>query len=137
VKRRPTNSDIEKFCSVDNWERYGGDDHIRFRKRLDDGRVLRTKLSHGGDRDDIGLLTRIVRHQLEVTEEEFWDAVDSGVPPTRDPSGVPIEVQPALPAWLFDNLRRQVGMREEDIVHLSMDEAQKILQAHYSKPHDD
>lgn len=88
--RQPSWDDIRRFCTVEGWESTHESrgsmrrDHDRYRLRLPDGRILRTRASHGrGSIGDRALIVRILRHQLEVTEQEFWDAVDHGRPPDR------------------------------------------------------
>ena len=88
--RQPTWDDVRRFCAVKGWEPTHQTrgrkrrDHDRFRLLLPDGRILRTRASHGrGHIGDRALIVRILRHQLEVTEEEFWAAVDDGRAPDR------------------------------------------------------
>lgn len=132
--RHPTWDDIRRFCEVDGWEptheKRGSKrrDHDRFRKVLPDGTVLRTRASHGNDEiGDPGLVNNIIRHQLQVTREEFWDAVDDGTPPARSrPERPPAEDEaPAheLEDWLAVNLAYNVGLSDEEIASLHADEA--------------
>lgn len=88
--RQPSWDDIRRFCEVEGWEATHQTrgrrrrDHDRYRLKLPDGRILRTRASHGRGRiGDPALITRILRHQLEVSEREFWEAVDEGRAPNR------------------------------------------------------
>ena len=138
--RHPTWNDIRRFCHVDGWEQIHKargskrGDHDRFRKVLPDGQVLRTKASHGdAEIGDPGLVTDIIRRQLQVTREEFWDAVDNGQPPVRsrpEPSQ-PEDQTPAhsLDDWLAVHLSVVVGMTTEEVASLTPEEAmQRYLQ---------
>jgi len=132
--RHPTWNDIRRFCEVDNWEqvhRARGakrGDHDRFRKVLPDGDILRTKASHGNDEiGDPGLVNQIIRRQLQVTHEEFWDAVDNGNPPGRSQpkASEPTDEAPAhsLEDWLAVHLTVVVGMPTAEVASLTSDEA--------------
>ncbi|MGH2681778.1 MAG: cytotoxic translational repressor of toxin-antitoxin stability system [Actinomycetota bacterium] len=126
----PTFKQHRRFCEVDSWQEAAAKpgkklgNHRRYTKRLPDGRVLYTRISHGSgeyrSRDTWG---HILRDQLEVTEEEFWAAVDQGIAPNR---GVQ-EIQPPpgepKPLWLVKNLRELVGLPEREIGAMTPDEA--------------
>jgi hypothetical protein len=87
--------DLQKFCEVEGWtcvshgtdRRPGkGRDHHYYELALDNGNVLRTKISHPiGKRHTYGtdMWRRILREQLCVTQEEFWACVNGGKPPRR------------------------------------------------------
>ena len=133
--RHPTWDDIRRFCKVEGWTPTHADrgrkrrDHDRYRLELPDGRILRTRASFGKAQiGDPSLVQRILRDQLEVSEEEFWRAVDDGVPPDRPTSGA---VQPEqggepahrLPDWLAVNLAVKVGLSDDQIAQLSEEDA--------------
>lgn len=131
--KHPTWDDIRRFCEVDGWEPTHGArgrkrrDHDRYVKTLPDGRILRTKASHG--RDEIGdpsLVKHILRDQLEVTEEQFWDAVDNGRAPQRGGDQPVASGRPdsSLPGWLAVNLSALVGLSDDEI--FAMDEEQAM-----------
>jgi hypothetical protein len=87
----PPRRDLEAFVCADLWEpkqtatgkAHG--DHDRCRKRLPDGSVLNTKISHPVDSTSLGTLweSTIRSLQLQVTEEQFWDCIASGKPVDR------------------------------------------------------
>lgn len=126
---QPRHSDLRRFCEVDGWEettkRRRNPDHTRYRKLLDDGRVLWTKVSHGrGSIEDPTLWSRIWREQLGLgSEEEFWEAlrtkkpVDRSSPTPAPPSG------PSKPGWLLNSLIFVAGLPEEEVERLSVEEA--------------
>lgn len=128
--RHPSWNDIRRFCEVDGWDevhrerRARRGDHDRFRKVLPDGRILRTRASHGNaEIGDPGLVNEIIRRQLQVTREEFWDAVDDGNPPERAPSGQTRaqDEKPAhdLPDWLAVHLTAAVGLPTEEVASMT------------------
>jgi hypothetical protein len=128
---KPTFADIRRFCEIDGWERTTGvrgktGDHIRYRKVLPDGAILRTRTSHGRDRiRDAGLWRRIWKDQLGLgNEERFWEALRAREPVERGlapPSG------PSLPGWLYRRLAVDVGVPEREIAAMSIDEARSRL----------
>jgi len=128
---QPRHSDLRRFCEVDGWEETTkgrrSPDHTRYRKVLDDGRVLRTKVSHGrGSIEDPSLWKRIWRDQLALgSEDEFWEAlrakrpVERSATPPAPPSG------PSKPGWLVNSLIFTAGVPEEEVERLSVGEAER------------
>lgn len=88
----------------------------------------------GKDDEAIGknLFKWILRVQLEVGEEGFWNAIRTGKPVQRPSSQLP-EPTPTLPEWLVGALKREVGLREEDVARLSREEAEAKLHAARSR----
>ena len=109
--------------------------HLTYELRLADGRVLRTRISRPANNDCYGasLWTAILRDQLDVTEDQFWDCVDRGVKPSRpdQDSQVP---STALPASLVHQLLHTLGLSEEHVATLSKDEAVALMSEHWSNP---
>lgn len=133
--KHPTWDDIRRFCEIDGWEPTHAErgrnrrDHDRYVKTLPDGRVLRTKASHGRDEiGDKGLVKHILRDQLEVTEEQFWDAVDNGRAPQRggDQHATSQTTDPSLPGWLAVNLSALVGLSDDEIFALVEEQAMRV-----------
>jgi hypothetical protein len=135
--RHPDGKDLRRFVEVDGgWEltakKRGSKkrDHDHFVKRLPDGRMLRTRVSHGNTEiGDPKLFNDILKRQLEVSEEEFWLAVDKGTPPRRDSADPALEPdQQAPPAhqledWLAVQLAVHVGLSDTEIAALTPQEA--------------
>jgi hypothetical protein len=127
---QPRLADLRRFCEIDGWEETtkGRDnpDHTRYRKILDDGRVLRTKVSHGrGSIADRALWHRIWRDQLAIAEEQqFWEALRTGQPVDRAPRQPPPPSGPSKPGWLLNNLIFIAGLAEQEVESLSVEEAQ-------------
>jgi hypothetical protein len=129
-----------RFCQIDGWEETMGatgrrGNHRRFRKTVDDGRILRTRVSHGDDEiGDPSLWRHIWRDQLELESEElFWETLASGKPVDRTPPS-PVPSGPALPGWLVNMLFRTVGLTPAEVAAMSEQEAHDRLNEFYSQP---
>jgi len=85
--RTPTWAQIERFCQIGGWREARRTGHVHFEKVLADGTVLRTHRSFASRKTmSPGRFKAILRHQLRVTEEEFWQALDTGDAIDRSPS---------------------------------------------------
>ncbi|MGH2848775.1 MAG: hypothetical protein ACRDL0_22710 [Thermoleophilaceae bacterium] len=123
----PDKKDVTRFCVLDGWEETEAvsPDHHRYRKRLDDGTVLRTKVSLG--RGPIchtpALWAKVWRHQLGLnSEEEFWEVLKTRRPAQRGAPAAP-PAEPQMPAWLFEALVYTSGVDESEVRSLNEDEA--------------
>lgn len=67
----PTFKELKRFCENDGWELYRTTDHYFYRKVLPNGDVLRTKVSMGTGEINGHKWKRILKQQLQVTQEEF------------------------------------------------------------------
>jgi hypothetical protein len=77
--RTPTWAQVEKFCRLDGWSEVRRTDHAHFEKVLADGAVLRTHRSFASRKTmSPGRFKAILRYQLRVTEEQFWQTLDTG-----------------------------------------------------------
>ena len=139
---QPKFSDIRRFCQIDGWEETRGasgkrGDHFRYRKVLEDGRILRTRASHSDDEiGDPSLWRRIWRDQLALASEaQFWEALQSGEPVNRTQSAL-APAGPSLPGWLVESLIRKVGMPPEEVAQMTEQEALDRLNEFYSQPSD-
>ncbi|MDQ6795362.1 MAG: cytotoxic translational repressor of toxin-antitoxin stability system [Chloroflexota bacterium] len=135
-----TFGDLKTFVEHDGWTqepnlargRARTGDHWRYRKDLPDGTILRTKVSHGV-RDEIGidLFKHILRDQLRVTEDQFWDVVRGG---KKESAKAPALQAATIPGWLVQRLILTVGL-PEDVVHaMTVDEAYAAWEAYRSQP---
>ncbi|MGH3038598.1 MAG: cytotoxic translational repressor of toxin-antitoxin stability system [Gaiellaceae bacterium] len=131
---QPTYKNLRDFCRIDGWDdiskkRLGrkgkGLDHDRYEKRLDDGGILRTKVSHGsGQYGDPGLWRHIWRDQLGLdSEEQFWEALRTGEPVERAVAAEAPPSKPAIPGWLLSRLVFTVGIPEEEVNQMTLEEA--------------
>ena len=127
-------ADLRAFFHADKWtpDRNTGDQ--QFEKTLPGERVLRSKRSMGKDDEAIGkdLFRWILRVQLEVSEKAFWKAIRTGNPVQRPSAELP-ELPPTLPPWLIAALKREVGLREEEVANLSREQADAKLSAKRSR----
>lgn len=98
---------------------------------LPDGRTLRTRVSHPPDRTTYGpnLFSHILRDQLDVSVEEFWNCVQEGERPDRGALGVP---EDALPAEMVHLLLTRVGLTETQVAGLSKSEAAARLNEYWT-----
>lgn len=135
---RPTRESHEKFCVTEGWQRvrdaHGrtGTHHVTYELTLPDGRVPRTRISHPAGRSTYGpsLWGHILRDQLQVSEEGFWNCVQHGVVPDR---GVPKPPSTALPAELVHLLISRVGLPETEVAAMTKDEAVSRLQRYWTE----
>lgn len=126
----PDKKDIRRFCELDDWEETNANspDHKRYRKRLEDGSILRTKVSNG--RGPIvrnpGLWSNMWRHQLGLKfEQEFWDALANSAPaPRGEPASV--RPEPQMESWLFEGLVQTYGVAEDKVLALQAEEALEL-----------
>lgn len=124
-------ADLHEFCRIDGW--YDADvaagrstgDHVRYRRVLGNGEVLRTKVSHGSHEIGGDLLRHVLREQLRVTEEQFWETLRTGEPPVR-PEDVKPPARAGIPLWLVRRLREQVGLPETEIADLDEHAARAV-----------
>ncbi len=120
----------QRFCEIEGWEEVRNargkptQHHITYELRLEDRRILRTRISRPAntDRYGRGLWSHILTDQLDVTGEEFWECVDHGNPPRRsailEPAGGAV-----LPAGLAHQLVHTLGLTADEIAELTLEEA--------------
>lgn len=69
----PTFRNLKRFCERDRWALIRATDRWYYEKVLPDGRILRSKVSRALHREIPGHLWKsILKHQLQILEEEFW-----------------------------------------------------------------
>lgn len=134
----PTRRDHERFCRTEGWDAVRdargrtGTHHVTFELALDDGRVLRTRVSHPVNRETYGpdLWRHILRDQLGVDEPTFWACVREGVLPARSRAAA---TGSTLPAELVLLLISKVGLSEADVAAMTKDEAVARLQRYWTE----
>ncbi|MEU4741146.1 cytotoxic translational repressor of toxin-antitoxin stability system [Actinosynnema sp. NPDC023658] len=134
---QPTRKDHEAFFQVEEWRAVRdargrtGTHHVTYELGLDDGKILRTRISHPVDRTGYGrgLWNHILRDQLDVDEPVFWSCVQDGVRPAR---GTPEQPAEALPADLVHLLISRVGLVESEVAGMSKDEAVARMQRYWT-----
>ena len=136
----PTRSDHQAFCETEGWEpvrnvrgKTAGHHAVTYELQLHDGRVLRTRISHPPDGSTYGanIWSHILRDQLDVDEETFWECVRGGVKPNRGEPEAPAE---ALPADLAHLLVTRLHLSSAEVAVLSRDEAIARMQEFWSQP---
>lgn len=107
-------------------------DHRRYVLDLPDGSRLRTKISHD-EHAEIGedLFHRILRDQLHVPEERFWEVVHGR-------SGTEVRAQEPtvepIPGWLVTRLLFTAGLSEAEVAQLTRDEAHAAWLDYQTRP---
>jgi predicted RNA binding protein YcfA (HicA-like mRNA interferase family) len=126
-----TFGDLKRYLERDGWQpvqnrargRVRGGDHVRYEKPQPSGRPLRTKVSrHPNEEIGPDLFRQILREQLHVDEAAFW-AVVQGTAPTTARQAPPSS--PGKPAWLVLLLITKVGLSEDAIEKMSINEAEQ------------
>lgn len=138
----PTWGEVERFLKNDGWKRLpsasrGGssENHILFEKLLDSGRLLQTHISHSrSGRPSPGRFSTILRHQLEISRDEFWRALREGAPVERP---VPVEDQSVEhEAWVVAVLVGELHMSADEIAALDAEQARRLVFEHWARPVD-
>jgi len=135
----PAWGDIADFLASDGWreiksgERGGSRRrHVFYEKVLDDGRVLQTHISHSASKTmSPGRFATILREDLEVSKEEFWNCVLTGEPVKRP---VPVD-EPDLiehDACVIAVLVGELHVSAAEITSLSREEAQARVHQHWA-----
>jgi hypothetical protein len=72
----PTFGNLKSYCKKNGWYLTRNTDHWYYEKVLPNGEILRTRISHATGKEIPGNLWRkILKHQLKITEEEFWKSL--------------------------------------------------------------
>jgi hypothetical protein len=131
-------SDHDSFCVKESWILVHGASgqpvthHRTYELPLDDGRILRTRISKPVHKDTYAASTwaHILRNQLDVTAEEFWTCVKNDQLPVRGKRALP---QSSLPLYLVKILADEIGMSPQAISELDLPQAERAVAAHWSK----
>ena len=126
----PTRQDHLRFCQIEGWSEVRssrgktGTHHDTYELTLESGDILRTRISRPPDRTDYGpsIWKHILRDQLEVSEAEFWECLETGKPPVRSEIGE-FQTEP-VPTGVLWNLINRVGLSEDEVA--AMDRAVAI-----------
>ena len=71
----PSWKELKRFCDNDGWELYKDTDHYYYRKRVDDITIRRTKISKGSGEIPAKLWQEILKRQLQVSKEYFYNMI--------------------------------------------------------------
>lgn len=131
--RTPSWREIEEFCRIDGWTLIRETDHRFFQKVLASGEVLETHTSFsGGGTMSQGRFSAILRTQLRVSREQFWEALRTSEPVERP---APIEEEkPKHRLWVIQVLKHELGRTEAEIEQLAVEEAEGLVYEHWSRP---
>lgn len=121
--------DLRLYVTNDGWTeepnlargRRRTGDHRRYFRDLADGTRLRTKVSHD-EQSEIGedLFHRILRDQLRVTEQRFWEVVHGRSEAAAEAAEPTVE---PIPGWLVTRLLFNVGLTEAEVAQMTAAEA--------------
>lgn len=131
--REPSWDEVEAFAKADRWHPNRESGHAQWEKLLPSGELLQLPISRGGDKTmSPGRFRQILRDQLKVTREQFWEAIRSGQPvdrpaPVEEPSVV-------LPTWVMSVLANDLHLSAAEIEALSPEEAEALVHEHWSRP---
>lgn len=137
----PTRSAHERFCKAESWQVVRSavgkrnTHHDTYELSLASGDVLRTRVSRPANKETYGpaLWAHILRDQLDVTEQEFWDCADRGILPDR--GGNPVDTLRGVPTQVLYQLKHRVGLTESEIAALSRSEAIERLNEFWATGH--
>ena len=127
--RLPTFAEHKRFCEVDGWQptadkpgRKSGK-HFTYVKVLPSGDVLWTNVYRGRGRYyDRDLWSDIRNRRLHVSEQEFWTAVERGVPTSRGTASQEPS-QDRIPYNVATTLLRDAGYSQSELEAMHRDEA--------------
>jgi hypothetical protein len=142
-RRAATRREHVRFCELEGWRQVQSarertnKHHLTFELSLDDGRILRTRVSRPPNNESYGkaLWSHILRDQLCVTQGEFWSCVDDGNVPVRS-TAIPAPPAAALPAGLAHQLVHILQLSSAEVAKLSLAEALELMNDHWSNSGD-
>ena len=143
-RRAATRREHVRFCEVEGWRAVqsaresSNRHHLSFEFPLNDGRILRTRISRPPNNDTYGkaLWAHILRDQLCVSQGEFWKCVDDGEVPARS-STMELPPSAALPAGLAHQLVHVLQLSSGEVAALSLDDAIALMNEHWSAQRED
>lgn len=131
--------EVEAFLRADGWREIRGGErsgsrrrHVFYEKVLADGRMLMTHVSHSRDKSmSPGRFSSLLRRDLEVSREQFWQCVRTGRPVDRP--GLPDEVETVQhDAWVVAVLVGKLHMDTAQLERLTRAEAEELVREHWS-----
>jgi len=137
----PTRRGHEDFCKTEGWVpvrnvrgKASGHHAVTYELHLNDGRILRTRISYPPDGSTYGanIWSHILRDQLDVDEATFWACARDGKKPAR--STPDTTVGDALPAELAHLLVTRLKLTRAEIAEMSREEAITRMQEYWSSP---
>lgn len=125
---------IEGWSVVKNARGKNVGHHNTFELPLPDGRILRTRISKPQDKSRTygkSLWNSILRDQLDVTEQVFWDCVQHKILPQR---GTPEPAPESIPVDLYHLLTAKAGLGDAQVRAMTRDQAIAAATEYWSRP---
>jgi len=93
--------------------------------------VLRTRVSRPPDRTvyGSGLWLHILRDQLQVSQQEFWQCVNDGILPPRSQRAVPAD---SIPTEVLHLLKQRVGLTDDQLADMTAEAAIERLRQYWT-----
>lgn len=135
MSRIPTWRAVADFCQRNGYERDERSHHTYYTREPVAGFVSQTYISRsaGNTRVPTPLWPRVWRDQLRLgSEDDFWKGLD-GEEYHYDLPPAPRAPEPMQP-YLVRFLRGTLHYTEEQITAIAPEDAQRMLDAHYSRP---
>lgn len=141
TSRAASRREHRRFCEIEGWQEVRNSrgkptqHHLTYELLVDDGNVLRTRISRPANAEvyGAGLWSHILRDQLQVSEAEFWECVDNENPPARARTSKDYDA-PALPLALAYQLVHTLHLTSEEIGVLTFEEAMNLLRDYWARP---
>jgi hypothetical protein len=126
-----------RFCRIEGWIEVTSATgtpvrhHQTFELVLDDGSILRTRISRPVERTTYSgsMWSHILRDQLAVTADEFWACAQQNIVPAR--SAVSQSDPRALPLYVMNELVTRLGLQPEAAAALTPAEAAEAIAAYW------
>lgn len=136
-----TRVDHDQFCRTEQWQSVRDargravSHHVTYELLLDDGRILRTRISRPVNKTTYGarLWKTILTEQLSVTAAEFWSCVRDKELPDRGHGRNDLPAN-SLPAGLVYQLIHVAGIPESEIAGMTLTDAMAVMTAYWSRP---
>ena len=124
-------AEVEEFCKRDGWQHIRSADHQFYRKVLGDGTVLETHISFSSNKTmSPGRFMSVLRTQLKVSQEDFWDTLRTGKPAPR-PS-TPLAEPRRHEGWVIQVLTLQLDLGLSQIEQLTPEQAMQLIYDYWS-----
>ena len=128
----PTREHHDAFCQNEGWQLVRGakgqpvTHHRTYELPLENGQILRTRISKPVNGSTYGkdVWAHVLREQLCVSAQEFWECVQNDARPAR---GEPVNTVETLPLYLINILIKEVGLEPTEAGSLSLTEAQGLI----------
>lgn len=138
MPRVPTWREVSEFCQRSGYEKDERSHHTYYTREPVAGFISQTYISRGAGNKRVPTpqWSQVWRDQLRLSsEDDFWSGLD-GEEYHYDLPPVPRAPEPMKP-YLTHFLRDTLHYTDEQIAGISAEEAQRLLDLHYSRPSPD